>query len=99
MSRRFNLNLYLILLCLLSFFFSLSMSSLARRRTSVISASMDMGTGEEPMGWPGTGLAAEGGKGEREESRVTCRRSVSFMASLSSSLVLERSDSAVGFPV
>lgn len=79
---------YLILLCLLSFFLSLSMSILARRRTSVISASMDMGTGEEPRGWPGAGLAAEARKGEREERRVTCRRSDSFMASLSKSLVL-----------
>lgn len=68
------------------------MSILARRRTSVISASMDMGTGEEPRGWPGAGLAAEAGKGEREESRVTCRRSDSFMASLSNSLVLGKKE-------
>lgn len=70
------------------------MSILARRRTSVISASMDMGTGEEPRGWPGAGLAAEARKGEREERRVTCRRSDSFMASLSKSLVLEKRDSS-----
>lgn len=87
---------YLILLCLLSFFLSLSMSILARRRTSVISASMDMGTGEEPRGWPGAGLAAEVGKSEREESRVTWRRRDSFMASLSRSLDLEKK--GTGYP-
>lgn len=79
---------HLILLCLLSFFFSLSMSSLARRSTSVISASMDMGAGEEPGGCPGTGLREEAGNGDREASRATCRRSDSFMASLSRSLDL-----------
>lgn len=81
---------HLILLCLLSFFLSLSMSSFARRNTSVISASMDMGTGEEPSGWPGAGLLAEAENGEREESRVTCRRNDSFIASLSNSLVLTK---------
>lgn len=81
---------YLILLCLLSFFLSLSMSSFARRNTSVISASMDMGTGEEPSGWPGAGLLVEAENGEREESRVTCRRKDSFIASLSNSLVLTK---------
>lgn len=64
------------------------MSSLARRNTSVISASMDMGMGEEPGGWPGAGLRLEEGNGEREESRAACRRNDSFMASLSRSLVL-----------
>lgn len=49
---------------------------------------MDIGAGEEPGGWPGAGLAVEEGKGEREESRATCRRNDSFMASLSRSLVL-----------
>lgn len=87
---------YLSLLCLLSFFFSLSMSSLARRSTSVISASMDMGTGEEPGGWPGAGLRVEAGNGEREESRPTCRRSDSFMDSLSRSLVLVKVEDSRG---
>lgn len=64
------------------------MSSLARRNTSVISASMDMGAGEEPGGWPGAGLREEEGNGEREETRANCRRNDSFMASLSRSLVL-----------
>lgn len=65
------------------------MSSLARRRTSVISASMDLGAGEEPGGWPRPGLRVEEEvKGEREESRVACRRRDSFMASLSRSLDL-----------
>lgn len=64
------------------------MSILARRNTSVISASMDMGAGEEPGGWPGAGLRAEGGNGEREENRAACRRRDSFMASLSRSLDL-----------
>lgn len=84
--------MYLILLCLLSFFFSLSMSSLARRNTSVISASMDMETGEDPGGWPGAGLKEVEGNGEREESRVTCRRNDSFMDSLSRSLVLRKKE-------
>lgn len=83
---------YLILLCLLSFFFSLSMSSLARRNTSVISASMDREAGEEPGGWPGAGLRLVEANGEREESRATCRRNDSFMASLSRSLDLRREE-------
>jgi len=83
-----SLSPHLILLCLLSFFFSLSMSILARRSTSVISASMDMGMGDDPGGWPGAGLRVEAGKGEREENRATCRRNDSFMASLSRSLDL-----------
>ena len=49
---------------------------------------MDNGAGEEPGGWPGVGLIVEEGKREREESRPTCRRSDSFMDSLSRSLVL-----------
>lgn len=64
------------------------MSSFARRSTSDISASMDMGTGEEPGGWPGTGVRPEAEKVGREESLATCRRKDSFMASLSSSLDL-----------
>lgn len=66
------------------------MSSLARRSTSVISASMDMGTGEEPGGWPGAGLREESGNRDLEERRVICRLSDSFMASLSRSLVLKK---------
>lgn len=49
---------------------------------------MDIGEGEEPGGWPGAGLRLEDGNVGREESRVACRRSDSFMASLSRSLVL-----------
>lgn len=64
------------------------MSSLARRNTSVISASMDRETGEEPGGCPGTGLRVEEENGEREENRAACRRKDSFIASLSRSLVL-----------
>lgn len=79
---------YLILRCLLSFFLSLSMSNFARRSTSDISASMDMGTGEEPGGCPGTGVRLEADKEGRVESLATCRRNDSFIASLSSSLDL-----------
>lgn len=50
---------------------------------------MDMMEGDEPRGWPGAGLREEEGNGEREESRETCRRRDSFMASLSRSLDLE----------
>lgn len=50
---------------------------------------MDLGAGEEPGGWPRPGLRVEEEvKGEREESRVACRRRDSFMASLSRSLDL-----------
>lgn len=49
---------------------------------------MDMETGEEPRGCPGTGLRVEAENGEREENRVACRRNDSFIASLSRSLVL-----------
>lgn len=64
------------------------MSILARRSTSVISASMDIGAGEEPGGWPGAGLRLEEGNGVRVESRAACRLNDSFMASLSRSLDL-----------
>lgn len=64
------------------------MSSFARRSTSDISASMDMGAGEEPGGCPGTGVRLEADKEGRVESLATCRRNDSFIASLSSSLDL-----------
>lgn len=81
---------HLFLRCFLSFFFSLSMSSLARRITSVISASMEM-EGEEPGGWPWTAPCGVG-YWDLEERRERLRRSDSFMASLSSSFDLRREE-------
>lgn len=51
---------------------------------------MDMGTGEEPGGWPGAGLREESGNRDLDERRAICRLNVSFMDSLSRSLVLQK---------